>query len=154
MTTAEHKPVIGISCGDINGIGIELIVKVFTDNRILDICTPVIFANNKVFNFYRKSIPDANINFSSIKELNRINHKQINLFNCWEEEVAITPGIQNETGGSYALKSLTTAAQALKDGLIDGLVTAPINKKIHKPPNLILPAIHPTLNIYLVLPMW
>lgn len=129
MTANEHKPVIGITCGDINGIGIELIIKTFTDNRILDFCTPVIFANNKVFNFYRKSMPDANINFISIKELNRINHKQINLFNCWEEEIAITPGVQNETGGKYAVKSLIAATQALKDGLIDGLVTAPINKK-------------------------
>lgn len=135
MTTTDHKPVIGITCGDINGIGIELIVKIFSDSRILDFCTPVIFANNKVFNFYRKSVPDANINFISIKELNRINHKQINLFNCWEEEVAITPGVQNETGGSYAVKSLTTAAQALKDELIDGLVTAPINKKNTQSPS-------------------
>ena len=126
---AENKPVIGISCGDINGIGIELIIKTLGDNRILDICTPVIFANNKVLNFYRKSVPDTNINFISIKEFTRINHKQVNLFNCWEEEVSITPGTMNETGGNYAIKSLTIAAQALKDGKIDGLVTAPIHKK-------------------------
>jgi len=125
----ENKPVIGISCGDVNGIGIELIIKTVGDSRILDICTPLIFANNKVFNFYRKSIPDININFISIKEYSRINHKQVNLFNCWEEEVSITPGIMNEIGGNYAIKSLTTAAQALKDGNIDGLVTAPIHKK-------------------------
>ena len=125
----ENKPVIGISCGDINGIGIELIIKTLGDNRILDICTPVIFANNKVINFYRKSVPDININFISIKELNRINHKQINLFNCWEEEISVTPGTLNDTGGNYAVKSLTVAAQALKDGKVDGLVTAPIHKK-------------------------
>ncbi len=125
----ENKPVIGITCGDINGIGIELLIKTFGDNRILDFCTPVIFANNKVLNFYRKSVPDININFVSIKEFNRINHKQINLFNCWEEEVNITPGILSDTGGKYAVKSLVTAAQALKEGKIDGLVTAPINKK-------------------------
>ncbi len=125
----ENKPVIGISCGDVNGIGIELIIKTFGDSRILDICTPVIFANNKVINFYRKSLPDTNINFISIKEFSRINHKQINLFNCWEEEVAITPGTLNDIGGNYAVKSLVTAAQALKDGKIDGLVTAPIHKK-------------------------
>jgi 4-hydroxythreonine-4-phosphate dehydrogenase len=125
----EHKPVIGISCGDINGIGIELIIKTFGDSRILDICTPIIFANNKVLNFYRKSVPDININFISIKEFSRINHKQINLFNCWEEEVAVTPGTLNDIGGNYAVKSLVTAAQALKDGRIDGLVTAPIHKK-------------------------
>ena len=125
----ENKPVIGISCGDVNGIGIELIIKTLGDSRILEICTPIIFANNKVLNFYRKSLPDININFISIKEFNRINHKQVNLFNCWEEEVAITPGTLNDVGGNYAVKSLTLAAQALKDGKIDGLVTAPIHKK-------------------------
>ncbi|GAB2828744.1 PdxA family dehydrogenase [Ferruginibacter profundus] len=125
----ENKPVIGISCGDINGIGIELIIKTLGDARILDICTPVIFANNKVINFYRKSVPDININFISIKDFSRINHKQVNLFNCWEEEINITPGTLSDAGGNYAIKSLTTAAQALKEGKIDGLVTAPIHKK-------------------------
>jgi len=125
----ENKPVIGITCGDLNGVGIELIIKIFGDNRILDFCTPVIFASNKVINFYRKSVPDININFISLKELNRINHKQVNLFNCWEEEVAITPGTMNDSGGKYAVKSLVAAAQALKEGKLDGLVTAPINKK-------------------------
>jgi len=125
----ENKPVIGISCGDLNGIGIELIIKTIGDSRILDICTPIIFANNKVINFYRKSVPDININFISIKDFSRINHKQVNLFNCWEEEVSIIPGTLTDIGGSYAIKSLSAAAQALKDGKIDGLVTAPIHKK-------------------------
>ncbi len=125
----ENKPVIGISCGDVNGIGVELIIKTLADSRILDICTPVIFANNKLLNFYRKSVPDTNINFISIKDFSRINHKQVNLFNCWEEEVNITPGILNEIGGNYAIKSLVAAATALKNGDIDGLVTAPIHKK-------------------------
>jgi 4-phospho-D-threonate 3-dehydrogenase / 4-phospho-D-erythronate 3-dehydrogenase len=127
--TTENRPVIGISCGDVNGIGIELILKTFADNRMLDICTPLIFANNKVINFYRKTLPDININFIAIKEFSRINQKQVNLFNCWEEEVAITPGTLNETGGKYAVKSLVAAAQALKEGKIAGLVTAPIHKK-------------------------
>jgi 4-hydroxythreonine-4-phosphate dehydrogenase len=125
----ENKPVIGLSCGDVNGIGLEIIIKTVADSRLLEICTPVIFANNKVLNFYRKAIPEINFNFSSVKDLGRVNHKQINMFNCWEEEVAITPGILNEFGGKYAVISLVTAAQALKDGKIDGLVTAPINKK-------------------------
>ena len=128
-THPENKPVIGFSCGDINGIGVELIVKTLSDNRILDFCTPVIFANNKLINFYRKSLPELNINFSAIKETGRINHKQLNLYNCWEEEISITPGIANEIGGKYAAKSLLAAAQALKEGKIAGLVTAPINKK-------------------------
>ncbi len=127
--TVENKPVIGISCGDLNGIGLEVIIKTLGDNRILDTCTPIIFANNKVINFYRKSVPEININFISIKDFSRINHKQVNLFSCWEEEVSITPGTLNDTGGSYAVKSLLTAALALKEGKIDGLVTAPVHKK-------------------------
>lgn len=125
----EQKPIIGFSCGDINGIGVELIIKVLSDSRILDICTPVVFANNKLINFYRKSLPDYNINFSSIKDSTKINTKQVNLYNCWEEEAAVTPGVMNDTGGKYAVLSLTTAAEALKTGKIDGLVTLPIHKK-------------------------
>jgi len=125
----ENKPAIGISCGDVNGIGMEIIIKAVADSRLLEICTPVIFANNKVLNFYRKGMADVNFNFSVIKEQGRINHKQVNLYSCWEEEVAITPGLLNDIGGKYAVISLVAAAQALKDGLIDGLVTAPIHKK-------------------------
>lgn len=124
----DNKPVIGITCGDLNGIGIELILKTLADQRILDICTPLVFGNNKVLNFYRKALPEININFFYTKEINRVNHKQVNLYNCWEEEVNINPGILNDIGGKYAVISLLTAGQALKDGLIDGLVTAPIHK--------------------------
>ena len=124
----DNKPVIGITCGDLNGIGLEIIIKTLADKRILDFCTPVVFANNKVLNFYRKGLVDIDINFTSTKELNRINNKQINLYNCWEEEVNINPGILNEIGGKYAIKSLTTAGKALKDNFINGLVTAPIHK--------------------------
>ena len=125
----DNKPIIGFSCGDINGIGIELIIKVLSDNRILDICTPVVFGNNKAINFYRKFLPDLNINFSIIKDSTKVNHKQVNLYNCWEEDVVITPGEMNEIGGKYAIASLSVAAAALKAGKIDGLVTAPIHKK-------------------------
>jgi 4-hydroxythreonine-4-phosphate dehydrogenase len=82
-----------------------------------------------VINFYRKSVPEINFNYQSTKELNRLNPKQVNVFNCWEEEVIINPGVMNEVGGKYAVKSLKTAAQALKENKIDGLVTAPIHKK-------------------------
>ena len=123
------KPVIGVSCGDLNGIGIELIIKAFSDNRMLDLCTPVIFASNKAINFYKKSIPELNLNYASTREFNRLNNKQVNLFSCWEEEVAITPGLLNDTGGKYAVLSLQTAVAALKQNQIDALVTAPIHKK-------------------------
>jgi len=126
---SQHKPVIGISCGDLNGIGIELIIKTFSDNRILEHCTPIIFASGKAINFYRKSIPEVNFSFQQIKDFSRINQKQINVFNCWEEEVAITPGQLTDVGGKYAVLSLQTAVAALKQKQIDGLVTAPIHKK-------------------------
>lgn len=124
-----NKPIIGVSCGDLNGIGTELIIKTFSDHRILEHCTPVIFASNKLINFYKKSIPEAHFNYQSLKDFTRINYKQLNVFNCWEEEVVINPGQLNETGGKYAVLSLLAAAEALQQGHIHGLVTAPIHKK-------------------------
>lgn len=127
--SADHKPVIGISCGDLNGIGTEIIIKTLCDTRLLDFCTPVVFANNKLINFYRKSLPDYNFSFSSIKDASRINPKQVNVFNCWDDEVNITPGQLTDEAGKYAVESLVIAAEALKAGKLDGLVTAPIHKK-------------------------
>ena len=125
----NQKPVIGFTCGDLNGIGIELIIKSLADQRILDHCVPVIFGSNKVINFYRKSMPELNVSYQNARELNNLNPKQVNIFNCWEEDVSITPGILNETGGTYAAISLLAAADMLKQKRIDGLVTAPIHKK-------------------------
>lgn len=129
MSFQLQRPIIGISIGDLNGIGPELIIKVFSDHRVLELCTPVIFASNKVINFYRKSIPDINFNYQSSKDFNRINPKQVNIYNCWEEEVAITPGELTAEAGTYAVKSLVGAVEALKEKKIQGLVTAPIHKK-------------------------
>ena len=129
MSNELQKPVIGFTCGDLNGIGIELIIKTLSDHRLLDVCTPVVFASNKSLNFYLKGLPDHNFKYANTRELNRLNPKQVNVVNCWEEEVAITPGQLTEVGGKYALISLQQATQALKDGHIHGLVTAPIHKK-------------------------
>lgn len=129
LMSTTPKPVIGISCGDINGIGPEVIVKAFSDHRLLDHCTPVIFASNKLLNFYRKAAGEAHFNYQSVKELARVSPRQVNLIHCWEEDVAVTPGQLTEAGGKYAVKSLLMAAEALKAGHIQGLVTAPIHKK-------------------------
>src|SRR5690606_25723857 len=126
---SDKKPMIGFTCGDVNGIGPELLIKTLYDNRLTDMFTPVIFANSKLINFYRKSLPDVNFSYFNIKDATRINPKQVNIFNCWEEEVAITPGTLNETGGKYALLSLTIAGDALKENKINALITAPIHKK-------------------------
>ena len=124
-----NKPLICLSIGDLNGIGAELIIKTLSDHRLLELCTPVVFASNKVINFYRKSVPETQFNYQSLKELGKVNHKQINIYNCWEEEVAITPGQLTETGGKYAIRSLEAAVAALKENKIDALVTAPLHKK-------------------------
>ena len=129
MTNEIQKPVIGFSCGDINGIGTELIIKTLGDSRMLDVCTPIIFGSNKTINFYRKAMNDIPFSYTPLKDLAKPNPKQINIFNCWEEEVAITPGQLNAIGGTYAYKSLQAAVDALKNNLIQGLVTAPIHKK-------------------------
>ncbi len=129
MMNPQQRPVIGITTGDLNGIGIELIIKTFSDQRLMEFCTPVIFGSNKVINFYRKSLPEYNLNFNNIREVNKLNPKQLNIFSCWEEDVAIAPGQLNEAGGGYGIKSLTAAVQALKENKIQGLVTAPLHKK-------------------------
>ncbi|HXD77525.1 MAG TPA: 4-hydroxythreonine-4-phosphate dehydrogenase PdxA [Puia sp.] len=129
MSIQLQRPVIGISIGDLNGIGAELIIKTFSDHRLLELCTPLIFASNKLINFYRKSTPEINFNYQSTKDYSRIAPKQINIYNCWEEEIAVEPGKLTDIAGSYAVKSLVAAAEALRDRKIHGLVTAPIHKK-------------------------
>ena len=124
-----EKPVIGITCGDINGIGTELVIKTLSDNRILEFCTPVFFGSNKLINFYRKALSDLNFNWQNIRELNRLNPKQVNIVNCWEEEVIIQPGQLNDNGGKYAVKALLAATGCLKRNEIHGMVTAPLHKK-------------------------
>ena len=129
MSIQQQRPVIGISIGDLNGIGAEVIIKTFSDHRLLELCTPLIFASTKLINFYRKSTPEINFNYQSTKDFSRITPKQINIYNCWEEEIAVLPGQLTDIGGSYAVKSLVAAVEALRDKKIQGLVTAPIHKK-------------------------
>jgi len=128
MSIEIKKPVIGLSSGDMNGIGLEVIIKTLSDARILELFTPVIFGSAKVINFYRKVIPEINFNFHTLKDLGNINPKMVNVLNCWEEDVNITPGQLTEAGGKYAIKSLNAAVKALQEQQIDGLVTAPIHK--------------------------
>ncbi len=123
-----EKPIIGITIGDINGVGAEIIIKTFSDSRIMDLCTPVVFASNKLINFYRKTVPEHPLNFASTKEFNNLNQKQVNIYNCWEEEIPVEPGKLTEAGGKYAIRSLQVATQCLKDGQIEAIVTAPIHK--------------------------
>lgn len=120
------KPRIGISIGDINGIGPEVIVKTFSDQRMSELCTPVVFASGKLMEGFRKNLGEAPLWVT--KDFSQLGEGAVNVFSCWEEEVPLQPGKLNEAGGKYAVRSLQVATQCLKDGDIDALVTAPIHK--------------------------
>lgn len=128
MSSELYKPIIGITCGDLNGIGLEVVIKAISDNHIFNICTPIIFANNKAVNFYKKTIHDNNFSFNIMKDFSKLSNKQVNVFNTWEEDVVITPGEESPIAGQYAFKSLQNAIDELKSGLIHAVVTSPINK--------------------------
>ncbi|MFD0863211.1 4-hydroxythreonine-4-phosphate dehydrogenase PdxA [Sungkyunkwania multivorans] len=118
---------VGISIGDLNGIGPEVVLKTFEDPRMLDFCTPVIFASSKVLSFQKKQLKLAT-NFQSVDHVDRIVHGKVNVINVWNEGVEINFGQSDEKIGDYARKSLEAATKALKEGKVDVLVTAPINK--------------------------
>ncbi|MBK6835237.1 MAG: 4-hydroxythreonine-4-phosphate dehydrogenase PdxA [Bacteroidetes bacterium] len=125
---SEHKIRVGITQGDINGIGIETILKTLLEPAMCEICTPVLFCSQKTVSFYRKALNLEELNFHPVKDLKELNTKKPNVFNCYEEEVNIEIGKSTEAGGKYAFLSLEKACEALKNNEIDVLVTAPINK--------------------------
>ena len=128
----EHKIRVGITIGDINGIGPEIILKACLDNRLSSICTPIVYGSSKVFGYYRKALNIEDFSFQILRNAAEANPKKANLVNCWEEEVKIDIGEANENGGKYAYKALECAVEDLKKGDIDVLVTAPINKQSMK----------------------
>jgi 4-hydroxythreonine-4-phosphate dehydrogenase len=123
---------VGITLGDINGIGPEIIIKALKDNRILSDITPVIYGSSKVISFYKKMLQIHEFSYQNCRTGADIQNKKINIVNCWDEEVDIQPGVSNVTGGKYALKSLEAATADLADGKIDVLVTAPFSKDAMK----------------------
>ena len=124
----QEKIIVGISQGDVNGIGLEVVLKTLMEPELIDICTPILFSSQKTVSYYRKVLGLEEFNFAPIKDLNQINTKKVNVFVCYDEEVNIEMGKSTEVGGKYAFQSLEKATQALVDKKIDVLVTAPINK--------------------------
>jgi 4-hydroxythreonine-4-phosphate dehydrogenase len=120
---------VGISIGDINGIGPEVIMKTFKDPRILQDCTPIIYGSTKVFAHYKKVLDDQEFNYQSCKIAEEAQIRKVNIVNSWTEEVEIQMGLATETGGSCAFQALEQATQDLAAGKIDVLVTAPISKE-------------------------
>lgn len=123
----KGKIKLGISIGDFNGIGCEVALKTFQDPRMLDFCTPIIFASNKVIS-QQKSDLELNISFNGVRDASQSIDGKINIVNVWKETPNVDYGKATEEAGKYAIKSLRAAVAALKNGKIDVLVTAPINK--------------------------
>ncbi|KJD34028.1 4-hydroxythreonine-4-phosphate dehydrogenase [Tamlana nanhaiensis] len=126
MKEAENI-IVGISIGDLNGIGGEIILKTFDDARMMEFCTPVVFASAKTITFLKKHF-NSEIKFHAINNIEQIALGKFNVFNCWNEHVKIEFGKEDQKIGEYALRSLQKATEALKNNTIDALVTAPINK--------------------------
>lgn len=127
MTRKTDNIVVGISIGDLNGIGGEVVLKAFEDSRMLEMCTPVIFANVKVMSFMKKYFESASM-LHGIDSLDQLVMGKINVLNVWKEPVEVHPGKEDPVAGMYAIRSFTAATQALKNNEVDVLVTAPINK--------------------------
>ncbi len=126
MKKAENI-IVGISIGDLNGIGTEVILKTFEDNRMLELCTPVIFGNVKIMSFIKRNL-NLEAQLHGIDKIEQLVLGKINVLNVWRENVDINFGQNDETVGKYAIKSFIEATKSLKNGEVDVLVTAPINK--------------------------
>ncbi len=135
----KNKPVIGITIGDVNGIGPEVIIKSLEDSRILKQFTPVIYGSGKVISFYRKNLNKENFNYQQISKIEKVIPKKVNVLNVWEEVIEINPGQANSVGGKYAVKSLQHAISDLKEGKIDALTTAPLSKELVQSDNFKFP---------------
>ena len=127
MTKKAENIIVGISIGDLNGIGSEVVLKTFEDLRMLEFCTPVIFANVKLMSFIKRNL-NSNIAFHGIDSLDQVLTSKINVLNVWKDVFDFKPGHNDQEAGKYAIQSFLAATAALKAGTIDVLVTAPINK--------------------------
>lgn len=126
---SEHKIKVGITHGDINGIGYEVIFKTLADSRIFDSFIPVIYGSSKVAAYHRKALNIPNFSLNSIRNIDEVHNKRINIINCLDDNVRVELGKSTSVGGESAFKALELAVEDLKNGKIDVLVTAPINKK-------------------------
>ena len=125
-----RKLVVGITQGDGNGISYEVIIKALADERMLDLCTPVIYGSSKIFGFYKKQIHNIEqINTNVINSAKDVHQKRVNIVNCLPENVFVEPGQSTPESAKAALTALERAVKDIKEGYIDVLVTAPFNKR-------------------------
>ena len=125
-----NKLVVGITQGDGNGIGYEVIIKALADERMLELCTPVIYGSSKIFGFYKKQIHNIEqINTNVITSAKDVHQKRVNIVNCLPENVFVEPGQSTPESAKAAMASLQRAVEDIKEGYIDVLVTGPFNKR-------------------------
>ncbi|KAA6338614.1 4-hydroxythreonine-4-phosphate dehydrogenase 1 [termite gut metagenome] len=134
----DHKIRVGITHGDINGIGYEIILKTFADPAMLELCTPIFYGSPKITAYYRKAF-DLPVNFNIITSATEAAHNKLSVINCANEEVKVEFAKPDEEAGKAALAALEKAIEEYKTGFIDVLVTAPINKHTIQSSNFSFP---------------
>ena len=125
----DLKIKVGITQGDINGIGYEVIIKTLSDPRVNDFCIPIVYGSSKVAAYHRKALNIENFSLNVINNVSEANPKRSNIINCTDDEIKVELSKSTEEAGEAAFLALERATSDLKEGLIDVLVTAPINKK-------------------------
>lgn len=129
MFEEQRKPLIGITLGDYNGIGPEIILKAVQGHQLNNFCIPVIYGSTRVLNRYRQLLNLKELQLFGAQGIDQINRKQLNVINCWSDNQSdVEPGKITEAAGKAAFAALRTAVEDLRAGKIDALVTAPINK--------------------------
>ncbi|WP_299458382.1 4-hydroxythreonine-4-phosphate dehydrogenase PdxA [uncultured Microscilla sp.] len=140
MSTEDNKPIIGITMGDYNGVGTEVILKALANKRILKICTPVIYGSMAVISKYRKILKLDSWYINQVNRVTQISFKKTNLVHCTKQKnPEIVPGKVSQQAGEFALESIEAATKDLKQGLIDAVITAPINKHTIQSPDFDFP---------------
>lgn len=124
----EETIIVGISIGDLNGVGSEVVLKTFEDTRMFELCTPVIFANVKTLSFLRKSFAESTVALHGIDAVSQALPGKLNVLNVWREPFTLEWGVNDPVVGQHAIQSFKAAVEALKQDQVDVLVTAPINK--------------------------
>ena len=134
-----NKIKIGISSGDVNGVSIEVILKTLANKQLLKYCTPVIYGSSKVMAYHKNIVGIDNMQIQNLSNADRPNPEKVNVVNCWNQDINITIGKPSEVSGQFAINALEHAVKDLKSGLIDALVTAPINKEAMQMANFPFP---------------
>jgi len=130
MMNTNNKPKVGITIGDINGIGPEIIIKLLSDERIYSFCTPIVYGSTKALSYYKKALKKDKFKYTQLKDWDHLSGKQTFVVNCIDEQPEIQMGSETDEAGKYAFDALNTALNDWKEEKIDILVTAPINKNL------------------------